>query len=441
MMRILLFLLCLSIASVAKAETSSTLFKNVKVFDGKSNQLSQVTNVLVTQNLIAGIDANLANLAVPNDALIVDGKGRTLMPGLIDNHVHIFMNGSTQVDMLSNVDKPDALHDVAAAMAEKMLMRGFTSVRDMGGPVFEVKRRIDSGKSIGPRIYPSGALISQTSGHGDTRLPDEKSRRFFGKPSKGELLGVNFIADGRADVLTAVRENLRFGASQIKVMAGGGAATVYDPLDVTQYTLDELKAAVEAADDWGTYVTVHAYTPKAVLRAIEAGVKCIEHGQLLDEQSIKLLAEKGIWISLQALDPAPASAPEDIRKKKMMVVDGTDLAYRLAIIHKVKIAWGTDIMFDPKTAGNQSSDILKLEKWFSPAQALTMLTHDNAELLALSGKRNPYPGKLGVIEKGALADVLLVDGNPTASLSLLANPEKSLLVIMKDGKIHKNLAR
>lgn len=441
MMRTLLLLLCLSIVSVAKAETSSTLFKNVKVFDGKSNQLSQVTNVLVTQNLIAGIDANLANLAVPNDALIVDGKGRTLMPGLIDNHVHIFMNGSTQVDMLSSVDKPDALYDVAAAMAEKMLMRGFTSVRDMGGPVFEVKRRIDSGKSIGPRIYPSGALISQTSGHGDTRLPDERSRRFFGKPSKGELLGVNFIADGRPDVLTAVRENLRFGASQIKVMAGGGAATVYDPLDVTQYTLDELKAAVEAADDWGTYVTVHAYTPKAVQRAVEAGVKCIEHGQLLDEQSIKLLAEKGIWISLQALDPAPASAPEDIRKKKMMVVDGTDLAYRLAIMHKVKIAWGTDIMFDPKTAGNQSSDILKLEKWFSPAQALMMLTHDNAKLLALSGKRNPYPGKLGVIEKGALADMLLVDGDPTASLSLLANPEKSLLVIMKDGKFHKNLAR
>jgi imidazolonepropionase-like amidohydrolase len=438
MMRCLLLLLCLSIASVAKAETSSTLFKNVKVFDGKSNQLSQVTNVLVTQNLIAGVDANLANLAVPNDALVVDGMGRTLMPGLIDNHVHIFMNGSTQADMLSSVDNPDALHDVAAAMAEKMLMRGFTSVRDMGGPVFEVKRRIDSGKSIGPRIYPSGALVSQTSGHGDTRLPDEKSRRFFGKPSKGELLGVNFIADGRPDVLTAVRENLRFGASQIKVMAGGGAATVYDPLDVTQYTLDELKAAVEAADDWGTYVTVHAYTPKAVQRAVEAGVKCIEHGQLLDEQSIKLLAEKGIWISLQALDPAPASAPEDIRKKKMLVVDGTDLAYRLAIRHKVKIAWGTDIMFDPKTAGNQSSDILKLEKWFSPAQALKMLTHDNAELLALSGKRNPYPGKLGVIEKGALADMLLVDGDPTASLDLLANPDKSLLVIMKDGKIYKN---
>jgi imidazolonepropionase-like amidohydrolase len=209
-------------------------------------------------------------------------------------------------------------------------------------------------------------------------------------------------------------------------------------LDVTQYTLDELKAAVEAADDWGTYVTVHAYTPKAVQRAVEAGVKCIEHGQLLDEQSIKLLAEKGIWISLQALDPAPASAPEDIRKKKMLVVDGTDLAYRLAIRHKVKIAWGTDIMFDPKTAGNQSSDILKLEKWFSPAQALKMLTHDNAELLALSGKRNPYPGKLGVIEKGALADMLLVDGDPTASLDLLANPDKSLLVIMKDGKIYKN---
>jgi imidazolonepropionase-like amidohydrolase len=439
MLRTLLAICCIWISVISRAEEPSVLFKNVKVFDGTSDRLSPPTNVLVTKNLIAAIDTNLAKIAVPSQVIVVEGKERTLMPGLIDNHVHIFMNGSTQAAMLASVNQPEALHDIAATMAEKMLMRGFTSVRDMGGPVFEVKKRIGSGKSIGPRIYPSGAIVSQTSGHGDTRLPEETSRRFFGKPSKGELLGVNFIADGRPDVLAAVRENLRYGACQIKVMAGGGAATVYDPLDVTQYTLDELKAAVEAADDWGTYVTVHAYTPKAVQRAVEAGVKCIEHGQLLDEPSIKLLAEKGIWLSLQALDPAPPTAPEDIRMKKMLVVDGTDLAYRLAIKHKVKLAWGTDIMFDPKTADNQSSDILKLVKWFTPAQALKMLTHDNAQLIALCGKRNPYPGKLGVVEKGALADLLLVDGDPTADLSLLATPEKSLLTIMKNGVLYKNV--
>lgn len=156
-----------------------------------------------------------------------------------------------------------------------MLPRGFTSVRDLGGPVFELSTAIDQGKAEGPRIYPSGAMISQTSGHGESRLPDEKSRRFFGTVSRGELLGATFIADGRDEVLTAMRENLRGRASLIKVMAGGGAASAFDPLDVSQYTLDETKAAVDAADDWGTYVTVHAYSPKAVRRAVEAGVKCI----------------------------------------------------------------------------------------------------------------------------------------------------------------------
>lgn len=420
------------------SQPAAVLFKNARVFDGKSNKLSEPLSVLVVGNKIEKI---AADIAAPAQADVIDGGGRTLMPGLIDNHVHVFMSGSTQAEMLGNVDKPEILHDMAAKQAEKMLLRGFTSVRDVGGPVFEVKQRIDSGKSVGPRIYPSGAIISQTSGHGDSRLPNEKSRRFFGSASKGELLGVNFIADGRADVLTATRENLRFGASQIKVTAGGGAATAYDPLDVTQYTLDELKAAVEAADDWGTYVTVHAYTPKSVRRAVEAGVLCIEHGQLLDEPTIKFLGERGIWLSLQSLDPAPPSAPAATREKKQLVVEGTDLAYRFAKKYKLKLAWGTDIMFDPKAAENQSTDILKLEKWFTPAEAIKMLTHDNAQLLALSGKRNPYPGKLGVIEEGALADMLLVDGDPLVDLKLLADPAKKLLVIMKDGKLYKNFLK
>ena len=169
-----------------------------------------------------------------------------------------------------------------------MLLRGFTAVRDLGGPMLEARPKIDKGELPGPRIYPSGAMISQTSGHGDFRQLNERSRRFGGEVSRGELLGGAFIADGRDEVLTATRENLRAGASQIKVMAGGGAASAYDPLDVAQYTLDEMKAAVEAADDWNTYVTVHAYTTKAVRRAVEAGVKCIDHGQLLDEETVKL---------------------------------------------------------------------------------------------------------------------------------------------------------
>jgi imidazolonepropionase-like amidohydrolase len=241
--------------------------------------------------------------------------------------------------------------------------------------------------------------------------------------------------------LTATRENLRAGASQIKVMAGGGAASAYDPLDVAQYTLDELKAAVEAADDWGTYVTVHAYTPKAVRRAVEAGVKSIEHGQLLDEPTMKLLGEKGIWLSLQTLEEAPPTASEGTRAKKHTVVEGTDNAFKWAKKHNVKLAWGTDLMFVPAQMKNQNTDIVKLKAWMTSAEALKLVTHDNAQLLALSGPRNPYPGKLGVVEVDALADLLLVDGDPIANLDLVTHPDKNFLVIMKDGKIHKNLLR
>jgi imidazolonepropionase-like amidohydrolase len=284
-------------------------------------------------------------------------------------------------------------------------------------------------------------MISQTSGHGDSRLPHERSRRFFGEVSKGEQLGANFIADGRDEVLTATRENLRAGATQIKVMAGGGAASAYDPLDVSQYTLDEMKAAVEAADDWNTYVTVHAYTPRAVRRAVEAGVKCIEHGQLLDEETMRLLAEKDIWLSLQALDPAPPTAPAATRAKKAQVIDGTDSAFKWAKQYGVKLAWGTDYLFDPRQNAKQAADILKLSAWFTPAELLKLVTHDNAQLLALSGPRSPYPGKLGVVESGALADLLLVDGDPLANIDLIGDPAKNFVVIMKDGKVYKNSLR
>ncbi len=420
---------------------SVTVISNVRIFDGQSSQLSEPSHVLIRGNKIEKISAEPIPTDRSGDTKLIDGGGKTLMPGLIDAHVHVYVSASTQEQMLNPNTTPQILEARAVKEATAMLMRGFTSVRDLGGPAFALKKTIDSGAAPGPRIYPSGAMISQTSGHGDTRMPHERSRRFFGEVSRGESLGVNFVADGRDEVLTATRENLRFGATQIKLMAGGGAATQYDPLDVTQYTLDEMKAAVEAAEDWGTYVTVHAYTTRAVRRAIEAGVKCIEHGQLLDEETVKLLAEKNIWLSLQALDPAPPTAPENIRQKKQLVVDGTDNAYQWAKKHKVKLAWGTDFLFLPTQNVKQSAEILKLKKWFTPAEILKMVTHDNAELLALSGPRNAYPGKFGVVEEGAFADLLLVSGDPLENLELFADPEKNLLLIMKDGQIYKNTLR
>jgi imidazolonepropionase-like amidohydrolase len=432
----------MAIAPAMAAEPASVptavLFEAVRIFDGRSARLSPPSNVLVVGNTIRSISTQ--PLAAPAGAQLtrIQGGGRTLMPGLIDNHVHIFMSASSQAEMMDPTATFEALEAKAAEEARLMLLRGFTAVRDMGGPVFGIKRAIDERRSVGPRIYPSGAMISQTSGHGDFRLPQDRSRRFGGQMTAGELMGIGFIADGRDEVLTATRENLRGGASQIKVMAGGGAASAYDPLDVSQYTLDELKAAVEAADDWNTYVTVHAYTPRAVRRAVEAGVKCIEHGQLLDEATMQLLAERGVFLSLQALDEAPPTATESTRAKKHTVVEGTDNAFTWARKHGVKLAWGTDLMFVPAQMKNQNTDILKLAKWMTAADVLKLVTHDNGELLALSGPRNPYPGKLGVIEAGALADMLLVDGDPIGNLAVLGDPGRNFVVIVKDGTVYKN---
>ena len=418
-----------------------TLFQNVRIFDGKSDKLTAPSNVLVRGNMIEKISADPIPTDRRAETVIIDGNGKTLMPGLIDAHVHIFMSASSQAELMDPKATFESLEAKAAEEARLMLLRGFTSARDVGGPVFGIKRAIDQGKNPGPRIYPSGAMISQTSGHGAFRMPKDRSRRFGGQITAGELMGIGFIADGRDEVLTATRENLRAGACQIKVMAGGGAASAYDPLDVAQYTLDEMKAAVEAADDWDTYVTVHAYTPKAVRRAVEAGVKCIEHGQLLDEPTMQLLGEKGIFLSLQALDEAPATQTEDVKAKKHQVVQGTDNAFQWAKKHHVKLAWGTDLMFVPAQNKNQNTDIIKLKQWFTSAESLKLVTSDNAELLSLSGPRNPYPGKLGVVEVGALADLLLVDGDPLANLDLIADPAKNFTVIMRDGKICKNASR
>ena len=321
-------------------------------------------------------------------------------------------------------------------------MRGFTTVRDLGGPVFGLKQAIDEGVMIGPRIYPSGAFISQTSGHGDFRFSFEVPRILGGPLSHSEIEGIAAIADSPDEVRLRAREQLRHGASQIKVMAGGGVSSPYNPLESVQYTEPEIRAAVEAAENWGTYVTVHAYTPRAIRQAVDAGAKCIEHGQLIDEATAKLLAEKDIWWSLQPFlddeDASPAPTPES-RKKQLQMFAGTDNAYKLAKKYKVKTAFGTDVLFDAKVANRQTAQLVKLVRWYTPAEVLKMATADNGELMALSGLVNPYPGKLGVVEDGAFADLLLVDGDPVTNIGLLEDPGKNLLVIIKDGKVYKNL--
>jgi imidazolonepropionase-like amidohydrolase len=424
-----------SSAAVAQDPTR-TLITNVRIFDGKSAALSGLMNVLVEGNVIKSISATAITPAA--GTTVIDGGGRTLMPGLIDAHTHLMFGTVSQVTALTS--DVGFMNVAAVKAADDMLMRGFTTVRDMGGPVFGLKRGIDLGLVPGPRIWPSGAFISQTGGHGDFRLPNDlpaSSDQF----SYSERVGAAMIADDAATVRKRAREQLALGASQVKLMAGGGVSSSFDPLDVTQYSVEELRAAVEAAENWGTYVTVHAYTPRAVRQCIEAGVKCIDHGQLLDEATVKLMAEKGIWWSMQPFtDDQPSAfaegSPNRIKQKEMF--SGTDNAYALAKKYKVKLAWGTDILFSAETSKAQGRMLARMVRWYTPAEVLKMATSDNAALLALSGLRSPYAGKLGVVEEGALADLLLVDGAPLTNIDLVADPGKNFVVIMKDGKIYKN---
>jgi imidazolonepropionase-like amidohydrolase len=416
-----------------------TLFQNVQIFDGKSSTLSGPRNVLVRGSQIERISTG----PIPTDrsatTLLIDGGGRTLMPGLIDMHWHTMMVRPTPAALLAG--DIGHLNLVAGAEATATLMRGFTTVRDMGGPSFGLKRAIDEGTVAGPRIFPSGAVITVTSGHGDFRQPFELPRTLGAPQSRGELTGAAMIADSPDEVRVRVREQLLQGASQIKLTAGGGVASPHSPLDASTFTEAELRAAVEAAENWGTYVAVHAYTPVSIQRAIAAGVKCIEHGHLMDEATAKLIADKGIWLSTQAFPDELANAfpPGSLeRAKAMEVFAGTDKTYTLAKKYKIKTAFGTDVLFSQALAQRHGELLTNLVRWYTPAEVLVMATGTNAQLLALSGKRNPYPGQLGVVEEGALADLLLVDGDPIANIKLLEDPEKNLLVIMKDGRIYKN---
>lgn len=422
----------------AQERTAVIVFENVRIFDGTRPSLSAPSNVLVRGNIIEKISTGPIPTDRRADTQIIAGGGRILMPGLSDMHWHAMMARPTPAQILSNGVGYTTL--LAGAEATATLMRGFTSVRDLGGPVFDLKRAIDDRLLPGPRIYPSGAIITITGGHGDFREIADLPRTTGGTLSRVEQLGGAAIADSPDEVRKRAREQLMQGASQIKLTAGGGVASPFSPLEVTTFTEAELRAAVEAATDWGTYVSTHAYTSSAVQRSIAAGVKVIEHGHLMDEATARLMAEKGVWLSTQPfVDLGGAKVlPATQQQQMMQVVNGTDAVYNYVKKYKIKTAFGTDILFSPALAEHQGQGIVDLTRWFTPAEALAMATSTNGELLALSGLRNPYPGKLGIVEEGALADLLLVDGNPLENINLIADPANKFLIIMKDGVIYKN---
>jgi imidazolonepropionase-like amidohydrolase len=411
------------------------LFMNFRLFDGKSDTLRDGLRLLVEGNRIKAVAEG--NPAAPDNADVIDCRGRVIMPGLIDAHWHSIF-AALPLPALMSADV-GYIFLAASAEAERTLMRGFTTVRDLGGPAFALKQAIDEGLVSGPRIYPSGAMITATGGHGDLRpLSDIPSAG--GTLSRVEQSGGSIIADSPDAVRLRVREQLTQAASQIKLVGSGGISTPRSPLDVAGFTERELRAAVEAAGDWATYVTVHAYTPPTIQRAIAAGATCIEHGHLMDEATARLMSEKGVWLSIQPFvgDDDSICLTGQSRVQQLQVLASTDKAYTLAKTHRIKTAFGSDLLFSGTLTARQGTMLTHLIRWYAASEILQMATSGNAELLSLSGPRNPYPGKLGSVEVGAFADLLLVDGNPIDNINLIANPEENLLVIMKDGKIYKN---
>ncbi len=472
------FLAAPSFAQDIPAEV--TLFQNVDIFDGKNEEMLEGHDVLVVGNLIHRIAEDIPasgtyEFEVTTGALhrietlpgsgvngysvtildadgvqtetrevavnVIDGEGRTLMPGLIDAHYHLMLAAS-QGDAW-RLEQPDYTHATMVVEANNLLQRGFTSIRDTAGPGFGIKKAVDEGMIPGPRMYLSGTLITQTSGHADRTLPFEEPRVFSGQVPVGEgIMKLDRVVNGRDEVLAAARQNLKQGATQIKIAIGGGVYSLYDPLDVTEFTEDEIRAAVDAASDWGTYVTAHVYTPKGVLRGIRNGLRTIEHGQLMDEEAAREMAERGVYLITQ-----PFEAEENLRAlandiqwaKYMQVVEGWQRTAELVRQYDIKMGFGTDLVFSPATNHQQADFLARFGKWFSNVEMLRMITSNNAEILALSGPRNPYTqGALGLIEEGAYADIILVDGNPMDDVSILGNGGANIPLVMKNGEIYKN---
>lgn len=414
------------------------VFRNVRVFDGTSGELTP-GDVLIDGDRIVGVSTSPVGDDPGRATIEIDGGNRVLMPGLCDAHVHLVGNANSYADMIAGTVAHIALNGLAEA--KNMLLRGFTAVRDMAGDTGSIKSVIDRGLFDGPRIYPSQAAISQTGGHGDFGFVYECPTALGGNQSRAEEIGFMRVADGEDRVLAAVREQLKRGASQIKLMVGGGAASMYDPLYTVQFVERELRAAVDAATDYGTYVATHVYNVTGIRRALGAGVKSIEHGHLADEETVALIAEKDAWLSMQPFALGDHHYPDPERAEKdRQVCGGVENVYGWAKKHGVKTAWGTDLLLEPQIAGRQSEMAARLGDHYTNLEALRMLTSGNAELFRLAGERDPYRQKrFGVIDKNAWADVLLVDGNPLEDLNLLADPGKNLPVIVKNGRVVKNI--
>ena len=436
-MRRLLFsaaLAAIAGASLAQEGSAPILFTNVNVFDGVDEALIANANVLVKGDLIAAVSTDRIDA---DGATVIDGGGRTLMPGIIGCHEHVMMQ--LPITTLLNSDER-YIAAVSTATAETYLMNGWTSIRDAAGNTFGLKKAIDQGFVPGPRIYPSGPMITQTSGHSDHRTFQKPlTAATKGVPSTGMEYFDLALADGVPEVLKAAREAMRMGATQIKIAVGGGTGSYADPLDVVQYLPEEIDAAVRAAKDYNTYVMAHVYNDAGAQRAIAAGVKSIEHGNLLHEETLRMMKDADVWWCPQVIvyTGIPKGYTEDQADKHRQAYAGIDAAFRAAKrIGYENIGFGTDIITDPAMIARMNEEFVLRTQWFDNVEILRQATSKNGRILALSNRYNP--GKVGVIEEGALADLLLVDGDPLEDISILTDPGANLDLIMKNGVIYKS---
>ncbi|CUH44225.1 metal-dependent hydrolase family protein [Ruegeria atlantica] len=414
------------------------LFTNVNIFDGVSETLIENGSVLVEGNLIKSVSSEAIDAP---DAYTVDGEGRTLMPGMIDMHSHLcFRNG--MLEFRGDYDQMAAGAYTAIAMQD-YLDQGFTTARDAGCNILGVAKAVNNGIVPGPRIFPSGGFLSQTGGHGDTGSFNDRP----GDQDKLEAAMVSHIVDGVDEVIKAARHNLRAGATQIKIMAGGGVASEFDPLHMTQFSLEEMKAIVGVASDYGTYVHAHAYHDMSVNRAIDAGVRVIEHNFLVSEETIIRMKEEGVALSVQSVVAFEGFNPEtveqitffsaDQKAKAVKVNSGAKQMLEWAVKHDLLMVTGGD-MFGPDLP-RQADNVISFnnEVLNNPHYALKTATSNAAEVLGYSGEMNPYKeGTLGTIAEGGYADVILVDGNPLEDINAIKRDNVDF--VMKDGLVYKN---
>ena len=422
-------------AMPAFAQDEATLFTNVRVWDGTSEKLSG-QDVLVEGNMIKAVGENLNS----GGATVIDGGGKTLMPGLIDMHSHLCL----EEGMLEGLKFDQmAMGAFTAHNMADYLQQGFTTARDAGCNILGIAKAVHQGRIPGPRLYPSGGFLSQTGGHADTGMFGDQP----GYVDDLERHGFGYITDGRDEVMKAARQNLRAGATQIKMMAGGGVASEFDPIHMAQFTEDELRAGVEVASDYGTYVTVHAYHDLSVNRAIDAGVRCIEHNFLVSEDTIRRMKKEGVALSLQSVMSMEVFAnPEQItfftpdqKAKATQVYQGAVQMITWAFEHDLIIVTGGD-MFGAAYGVRQADNLRVIPEKIpgvTPYQVLKTATSTAAEVLTWSGGMNPYKyGSLGTIAKGGYADIIIVDGNPLETLDALQRDKVQL--VMKDGVIYKD---